>query len=96
MGKRFNFEGNGHGRVTNEASADFGDWSAVVQVLEFTDDAHAGDVDLRIGYCDNTGKLIARPLYLDENQLTELGRAIAENPEIRRMFRAFCDQVQII
>ena len=94
VGKFFDFGGNGHGRVTHEASAGFGSWSAVVQILEFTDNAHMGDIELRIGYCDETGKLIARPLYLDEDELTQLGRAISREPEIRRMFRAFCEQIR--
>lgn len=94
VGKTFNFKGIGNGIVTHEASADFGDWSAVIQILEFRDNAHIGEIDIRFGYCNNTGKLIARPLYLDENQLAELGRAVAREPEIRRMFRAFCDQIR--
>lgn len=94
VGKSFNFERAGNGIVTQEVSANFGNWSAVVQILEFRDDAHMGEIDIRFGYCDNTGKLIARPLYLNENELAELGRSIAREPEIRRMFRAFCDNIR--
>lgn len=94
VGKTFNFKENGHGRVTHEARANFEGWSAVVQVLEFTDNEHAGNIDIRIGYCNADGKLIARPLYLEEDALTELGRAVAREPEIRQRFRAFCEQLR--
>jgi hypothetical protein len=93
-GKSFRFKGIGNGVVIHEATANFEGWSAVVQILEFRDNEHAGEIDIRFGYCSDRGNLIARPLYLDESQLTELGRAIARYPEIRRFFRGFCDQVR--
>lgn len=94
VGKSFSFKGIGRGTVIHEASAEFEGWSAVVQILEFRDSVNIGETDIRFGYCNDKGKLIARPLYLDENQLTELGRAIAREPEIRRRFRDFCDQIR--
>lgn len=94
VGKRFNFKENGHGTVTHETRASFRTWSAVIQILEFEDEEHRGNIRLRFGYCDDTGTLIARPLYINEERLAELGRAAAREPEIKRMLRAFCDQIR--
>jgi hypothetical protein len=94
IGKPFNFKENGHGIVTHEARVDYEFWSSVIQILEFRDEEHRGDIRLRFGYCDNTGTLIARPLYLNEDGLAELGRAASRDPETRRMLRNFCDQIR--
>jgi hypothetical protein len=50
---------------------------------------HRGDIQFRFGYCDATGTLIERPLYLDESQLADLRRATSTEPEIRRMLKIF-------
>jgi len=94
VGKPFDFKENGNGIVTHEASADFGNWSAVIQIIKFTDPINNGEIDLRFGYCDDTGKLVARPLYLTECQLAELGKEAAKVPEIRKMLKGFCDQIR--
>ena len=93
IGKRFDFGTNGNGIVIHEARVDYGNWSSVIQILKFTDDGHKGEIDLRFGYCDDTGKLIARPLYLTEIQLADLGKAATKNPEIKKMLKAFCNQI---
>jgi len=94
VGRSFDFKGIGHGMVTHEARVDYENWSSVIQILEFTDSDNKGEIDLRFGYCDNRGKLIARPLYLTESQLADLGRAAAQEPEIKKMLKAFCDQIR--
>lgn len=94
VGKTFKFKGIGNGIVTHEARVDYEDWSSVLQILEFTDRRNKGELDLRFGYCDQTGKLIARPLYLSESQLADLGRAAAKEPEIRKMLKALCDEIR--
>jgi hypothetical protein len=94
VGKTFNFKGIGNGIVIREARVDYENWSSVFQILQFTDENNKGELDLRFGYCDQTGKLIARPLYLTESQLTDLGRAAAREPEIRKMLKAFCDEIR--
>lgn len=94
VGKPFNFKGIGNGIVTYEAGVDYGNWSSVIQIIEFTDQSNKGDTDLRFAYCDDKGKLVARPLYLDESQLTDLGKAAAKEPEIRKMLKNFCDQIR--
>jgi hypothetical protein len=94
VGKAFNFGDNGSGKVIHEARVDYEHWSSVIQVLEFTDTTNRGEIDIRFGYCDDTGKLVARPLYLTEDQLADLGRAAARVPEIRNRLRAFCDQIR--
>jgi hypothetical protein len=94
VGGLFNFNENGHGVVIHEARVDYESWSSVLQVLMFTDDEHKGEIDLRFGYCDDAGNLIARPLCLDESQLAELGKAAAKEPEIRKMLKRFCDQIK--
>jgi len=93
-GRPFNFKQNGHGIVTHEARVDYGSWSSVIQILKFTDDFHKDEIDLRFGYCNDKGKLVARPLYLDESQLAELGKEAAKEPEIRKMLKRFCDQIR--
>ena len=94
VGKRFNFKENGTGVVAREARVNYQSWSSVIQILRFTDDNHKGQIALGFGYCDDSGKLIARPLYLDESQLTDLGKAVAKEPEIRKMIKTFCDQIR--
>jgi hypothetical protein len=94
VGKPFNFKENGYGIVTHEASVDYGDWSSVVQIIKFTDPTNKDEVDLRFGYCDNTGRLVARPLYLTEIQLANLGKAVTKEPEIKKMLKTFCDQIR--
>ena len=92
VGKPFDFKINGYGTVTHEARVEYGTWSSVLQILKFADNDHKDEIQLRFGYCDNTGKLIARPLYLDESQLAELGKAAAKIPEIKKMLKRFCVQ----
>jgi hypothetical protein len=94
VGKTFDFKENGNGIVIHEARVDYKDWSSVVQILKFTDDYHKGEIDLRFGYCNDTGKLIARPLSITESQLVDLGKAAAKKPEIRKMLKRFCDQIR--
>lgn len=96
VGKTFNFEGNGNGIVTYEARVyyEHKHWSSVIQIIKFTDQDHKGEIDLRFGYCDDTGKLVARPLYLTESQLADLGDAAAKEPEIRKMLKRFCDKIR--
>jgi hypothetical protein len=94
VGKPFDFKQNGHGIVTHEARVDYGNWSPVLQLLKFTDENNKDKIDLRFGYCDQTGKLIARPLYLNECQLAELGKEAAKVPEIRKLLKSFCDQIR--
>jgi hypothetical protein len=43
---------------------------------------------------DDTGKLVARPLYLTECQLVELGKEAAQVPEISNMLKGFCEQIR--
>jgi hypothetical protein len=93
VGRPFDFKENGHGVVIHEARVDYETWSPVLQILRFTDDEHKGDIQFRFGYCDAAGTLIARPLYLDESQLADLGRAASREPEIRRMLRNLCVQL---
>jgi len=93
VGKLFDFSGNGYGVVTREAKVDYKTWSPVIHILKFTDDAHKGKMTIRFGYCDNTGKLISRPLYLTESELTELGKEAAKDPEIKKMLKPFCDAI---
>lgn len=93
VGKPFNFQENGNGIVTHEARVDYETWSSVLQILKFTDDEHKDEIQFRFGYCNDAGKLIARPLYLDESQLADLGKAAAKEPEIRRMLKNLCDQI---
>ena len=59
------------------------------KILRFTDKEHKDDSALRFGYCDNTGKLIARPLYLEENEIEELGHEASKNPEVMSWMRLF-------
>ena len=92
-GRPFNFKQNGHGIVTHEARVDYETWSSVLQILKFTDDEHKDEIQFRFGYCNDVGKLIARPLYLDESQLADLGKAAAKEPEITKMLKRFCDQI---
>lgn len=92
--RAFDFKQNGHGIVTHEARADYENWSSVLQILKFTDENHKDEIDLRFGYCDDTGKLVARPLYLTESQLADLGEEAAKVPEIRKMLKRFCDQIR--
>jgi hypothetical protein len=94
VGKTFNFKENGNGIVTHEARVDHENWSSVIQIIEFTDQSNKGDIELRFGYCDKTGKLVARPLYLSESGLAALGEAAAKVPEIRKMLKRFCDQIR--
>ena len=94
VGKLFDFKENGYGIVTHEARVDYKTWSPVIHILKFTDDAHKDKINLRFGYCDNTGKLIARPLDLTESELTELGKEAAKDPEIKKMLKGFCDQIR--
>ena len=94
VGKFFDFNINGHGVVTREVKVDYKTWSPVIQVLKFTDDEHKDQVNLRFGYCDNTGKLIVRPLNLTESELTELGKEAAKDPEIKKMLKGFCEQIR--
>jgi len=88
VGKLFDFKGNGYGIVTHEARVDYKTWSPVIHLLKFTDDAHKDKINLRFGYCDNTGKLIARPLYLTESQLTELGKKPQKTLKLRKCSKA--------
>lgn len=90
VGNTFNFKENGHGVVIHEARVDYKTWSSVLQILEFRDDEHKGDIQFRFGYCNHKGKLIARPLYLDETQLADLGKAASRKPEIKRMLKNLC------
>lgn len=90
VGKPFIFKGIGYGIVTHEARFDYKNWSSAIQILKFTDPDNKGEIELRFGYCDRTGKLIARPLYLDESQLADLGREAAKVPEIKKMLKALC------
>jgi hypothetical protein len=94
VGKTFDFGANGNGIVINEAWVDYGHWSSVIQIIMFTDQSHKGEIDLRFGYCDDTGKLVARPLYVTESELADLGEAAAKVPEIRKMLKRFCDQIR--
>jgi hypothetical protein len=94
VGKLFDFRENGYGIVTHEARVDYRTWSPVIHILKFTDNAHKDKINLRFGYCDNTGKLIARPLTLTESELTELGKEAAKDPEIKKMLKGFCDQIR--
>lgn len=94
VGKPFNFKNIGNGIVTHEATVNYKHWSSVIQIIEFTDQSNNGEINLRFGYCNDKGKLIARPLYLDESQLAELGKAAAKEPEIRKMLKNFCDQIK--
>ena len=96
-GKKFVFKNNGYGIVAEEIRAPFIGWSAVIQVLEFKDTEHiesGDDIQLRFGYLDADGKLIARPLYLKEDQLAELGKRIAQNPEVKKMLKPFVDALK--
>lgn len=93
VGKPFNFKENGHGVVIHEARVDYETWSSVLQILKFTDDDHKGEIDLRFGYCNDAGNLIARPLYLDESQLADLGKAAAKIPEVKKMLKNLCAQL---
>lgn len=93
IGKPFKFKGIGNGIVTHEARVDYGNWSSVLQILKFTDENNKGEIDLRFGYCNQTGKLIARPLYLTEGQLADLGKAAAKEPEIKKMLKNLCAQL---
>jgi hypothetical protein len=89
VNKPFNFGENGHGFVEKEVKADFPTWSPTIQILHFTDPANNGDRELRFGYCNDSGQK-ARPMYLDREQLEELGRAVASgDPEILEWMRAF-------
>jgi hypothetical protein len=94
IGKFFDFNINGHGVVTREIRVDYKTWSPVIQVLKFTDDEHKDQINLRFGYCDNTGKLIPKPLYLNEGQLADLGKEAAKDPEIKSLLKGFCDQIR--
>lgn len=94
VGKTFDFKANGSGVVTHEARVDYENWSSVIQILKFTDQSNNGEIDLRFGYCDDTGKLVARPLYLTESQLADLGKAAAREPEIKKLLKSFCDQIK--
>jgi hypothetical protein len=94
VGKLFDFNVNGYGLVTHEVRVDYKTWSPVIQILKFTDDEHKDQVNLRFGYCDNTARLITRPLYISESQLTELGKEAAKDPEIKKMLKGFCDQIR--
>jgi hypothetical protein len=60
----------------------------------FTDNNKKGEIDLRFGYCDDAGKLIARPLYLNESELVDLGKAASKVPEIKKMLRNLCAQLR--
>jgi hypothetical protein len=93
VGKHFNFKENGNGIVTHEARFDYKHWSSVLQILKFTDKEHKGEIDLRFGYCNQKGKLIARPLYLTESELVDLGKAAAKIPEIKNMLKNLCAQL---
>jgi hypothetical protein len=94
VGKLFDFKENGYGIVTHEARVDYRTWSPIIHILKFTDDAHKDKINLRFGYCDKTGKLIARPLYLTESELTELGKEAPKDPEIKKVLKGFCDQIR--
>jgi hypothetical protein len=94
VGKTFDFKINGNGIVTHEARVDYENWSSVLQILKFTDENNKDRIALRLGYCDQTGKLIARPLYLTECELADLGKAAAKEPEIKKMLKTFCDQIR--
>jgi hypothetical protein len=94
VGKTFNFKENGHGKVIHEARVPYKTWSCVIQILEFTDPKNKSDKALRFGYCNKKGKLIARPLYLLEDELVDLGKAVAGKPEVKKMLKAFCDQIR--
>jgi hypothetical protein len=91
-GKKFHFKNIGYGHVEDEVIAQFDGWYAVIQLLEFENNDHQGDrFQLRFGYLNIDGKLIARPLYLDKKQLAALGRN-ALSPEhqiIRDMLEPF-------
>jgi hypothetical protein len=94
VGKLFDFNVNGYGVVTHEVRVDYETWSPVIHILKFTDDAHKDKIALRFGYCDNTGRLISRPLYLTESELADLGKEVAKDPEIKKMLKDFCDQIR--
>jgi hypothetical protein len=94
VGKLFDFGENGYGIVTHEAKVDYKTWSPVIHILKFTDEKHKDLIKLRFGYCDNTGRLMTRPLFLSETELTELGKEAAKNPEMKKMLKSFCDQIK--
>ena len=94
VGKLFDFKENGYGIVTHEARVDYKTWSPVIHILKFTDDKHKDLIKLRFGYCDNTGRLMARPLFLSESELTELGKEVAKDLEMKKMLKGFCDQIR--
>jgi hypothetical protein len=71
-------------------------WSFKCLAISFVrllyDEEHKGEIDLRFGYCDQIGKLIARPLYLTESQLADLGKEATKVPEIKKMLKKPCAQ----
>ncbi len=94
VGKKFDFNENGSGVVIHEAKVDYKYWSPVIQVLKFTDNEHKGDIELRFGYCNVDGTLTARPLYLSENQLSDLGKEAAKEPEVRKMLMKLIQHIK--
>lgn len=93
VGKSFNFQNIGYGVVLAEARHDYQTWSSSIQILEFTDPENKGAKCIRFGYCDDTGKLIARPLYLSEGELNDLGKEVAKNQQMRTLLKRFCEQI---
>ena len=80
VGKLFDFNVNGYGVVTHEVRVDYKTWSPVIHILKFTDDEHKDKINLRFGYCDNTGKLITRPLYPYRKSTYRIGKRSRKRP----------------
>lgn len=96
-GKPFIFKDIGFGHIKYEVRAPFDGWFAVIQVLEFEDSEHIASgetTQLRFGYLDADGKLIARPLFLKEIQLAKLGKQVSLRPEVKEMLKPFVDALK--
>lgn len=79
----FEFKGEGRGDIIEEASVEYQDWAPAIQLLKFEN----GKIGLRFCYYAKSGRLAPRALWLTEDNIADLRKVIAKQPQIRRLLR---------
>lgn len=83
----FTFEGIGEGDIIEEAAVEYDEWAPSIQLLRFTDTKHRGEEVLRFCYYVESGQLARRALWIDDDNVEALRKAIRNSPRVRKFLQ---------
>jgi hypothetical protein len=80
----------GTGVIAEEAQIATAHHRPTIQLLEFTDGAAKGSLEIRFCFYDHRGRFQRSPLIIDEGDLPALRQALKATPRLKRLLAKLC------